>query len=90
MLLNYAEYIIFERKILSFVADAEEKHGDQIADLKASLIKRVCRLFRTAIRNFEDNLQFRTAYASFIKKYKPQETSAMYEEMLQVRRIGYR
>ncbi|XP_037931962.1 U3 small nucleolar RNA-associated protein 6 homolog [Teleopsis dalmanni] len=79
---DYADFILFERKVHKWVTEKERFHGNKLTGLKSSIASRIIRLYRDGLRAFPHEERFWDNFINFSKKSAPQEVSGIYEKML--------
>ena len=86
MIINYIEYIQFEKNTHKWITEKEKQYHCQLNDVKKSIIQRIIKLYRTGTQQFPEEERLWNSYIQFSKKSNPGQVAGIYEKMLGVSR----
>lgn len=81
---DYVEFIRHEKLIHKWVCEKEKSLNKTMKELKHSIVTRIIRLYREALRYFPDEIRLWENFILFTKKSMPHEVSGIYNKMLAV------
>ncbi|XP_013107134.2 U3 small nucleolar RNA-associated protein 6 homolog [Stomoxys calcitrans] len=81
-LVNYIEYIQFEKNTHKWVMEKEKQLHCTLPDVKRSIIQRIIKLYRNGTQQFPQEERLWKSFIQFSKKSNPGQVAGIYEKML--------
>ncbi|XP_075158653.1 U3 small nucleolar RNA-associated protein 6 homolog [Haematobia irritans] len=81
-IINYIEYIQFEKNTHKWVMEKETQLHCTLPDVKRSIIQRIIKLYRNGTQQFPQEERLWKSFIHFSKKSNPGQVAGIYEKML--------